>query len=231
MTRSTNARLAGFMYLFYIAVGVTGMIVTRDASSGDGTVATLASMAAHAVPVRVDILLGLVMGFTALTLAVALYGITRDEDRDLARLALLCRVGEGLLGALSIMATLGLLRLGTAAGVSAPDGPAVNALAGYLLEVRGWNTTICAIFFAMGSTLFSYLLLRGRIVPVPLAWLGVIVSALLVGVLPLQLTGFLSQSFFWPLWLPMAVFEVTLALWLLFKGAALPVHARIDGER
>ena len=36
------------------------------------------------------------------------------------------------------------------------------------------------VFFAVGSLLFSWLLLRGRMIPVGLAWLGVIASALLV---------------------------------------------------
>ena len=75
-----------------------------------------------------------------------------------------------------------------------------------------------AIFFAVGSTIFCYLLLRGRIVPVVLAWLGVLASVLLVVCLPLQLVGFLRGSFTSFMWAPMAGFEVTVALRLLIKG-------------
>jgi hypothetical protein len=75
-----------------------------------------------------------------------------------------------------------------------------------------------AIFFAMGSTLFSYLFLRGRTIPVPLAWLGVVASVLLVVGLPLQLAGFLSGPVTSYLWIPMAAFEVPLSFWLLIKG-------------
>jgi hypothetical protein len=81
-----------------------------------------------------------------------------------------------------------------------------------------------AIFFAVGSTLFCWLLLRGRMIPVPLAWLGVIASALLVVILPLQLAGLFggpmawSGAVTWLVWLPMLAFEVVLALWLLIKG-------------
>ncbi len=46
-----------------------------------------------------------------------------------------------------------------------------------------------AIYFSVGSLLFSWLLLRGRMIPVVLAWLGVLASALLVVILPLQLAG------------------------------------------
>lgn len=67
-----------------------------------------------------------------------------------------------------------------------------HALGAFLLKVRGWNPTIAAAFFAVGSTLFSWLLLRGRMIPVLLAWLGVAASALLVVGLPLQLAGFIA---------------------------------------
>ena len=46
-----------------------------------------------------------------------------------------------------------------------------------------------AIYFAVGSLLFSWLILRGRLIPAALAQLGVIASALLVVILPLQLAG------------------------------------------
>ncbi len=69
---------------------------------------------------------------------------------------------------------------------------------------------------------FSYLLLRGRMIPVPLAWLGVVASVLLLVVLPTQLLGFPTEPVGWFLWLPMLVFEVTLGLWLIVKGAAAP---------
>ena len=85
-----------------------------------------------------------------------------------------------------------------------------------------------AIFFAVASTLFCWLLLRGRLIPMALAWLGVFASVLLVVILPLQLAGLFggatswSASVTWIVWLPMLIFEVTFALWLLFKGVAMP---------
>ncbi len=87
-----------------------------------------------------------------------------------------------------------------------------------------------AIFFAVGSLLFSWLLLRGRMIPIALAWLGVIASGLLVMLLPLQIARFFggpmawSSPVTWAVWLPMLVFEVALALWLIIKGVAMPAR-------
>ncbi len=227
MTRTTNARIAGFTFLFYIAVGITQLVLEAPVKGSD-TAAKLALIAQHATRARVNIMLGLIIGVTAITLAVALYGLTRDEDRDIAVLALCCRVGEGMLASIGTMASLGLLWLATAGtGTSPPDAAAANALGGFLLNLGTWNTIIAATLFAVGSTLFSWLLLRGRMIPAVLAWLGVMASVLLVVLLPLQLVGMLNSLVAQLMWLPMAAFEIPLAFWLLIKGvsATVPRHS------
>ena len=222
MTRTTNARLAGFTYLFYIAVGITGMVVSSGSTSGVGTAAKLASIAQHVPQLRAAVLLNLLAGFSALVLGAALYGITRDEDHELAILALACRIGEGVNGVFSIQTTLGLLWLATAGDrAGAPDVATKNALLASLLMPE---PPIGAIFFAAGSTIFCYLLLRGRMIPAPLAWLGLLASVLLVVALPLQAVGILTGIFtsFMVMWMPMLVFEIAAALWLIVKGVAAP---------
>jgi drug/metabolite transporter (DMT)-like permease len=91
-----------------------------------------------------------------------------------------------------------------------------------LLKAGGWTGLIAATCFAVGSTVYSYLFLRARSIPVPLTWLGVLASVLLVVALPLQLAGFLRGPVTWLIWIPMLLFEVPLGLWLLIKGVAAP---------
>lgn len=162
MTRTTNARTAGVAYLVYIAAGVS-------------------SMAGLKSPL-ITVVLTFVMAFCALTLGVALYGITRDQDNELAMLGMACRVGEGILG------------------------------------VQGMNMLNAAMFFAVGSTAFCWLLLRGRAIPVALAWIGLVASALLVVVLPLQIAGMISSTVAQLAFAPMAVFEIPVGIWLIVKG-------------
>lgn len=228
MTRTTSARLAGFTYLFYIAVALPANILFNRAAGGEGVAEKLAGIAQHVTDVRIAILLSLLAGFTALALAVALYGITRNQDPELAVLALCCRAGEGVVIVILTLPTLGLLWLATPAGVSAPDLPAAYALAASLFQVGDWGTIIAATLFAAGSTVFSWLLLRGRMIPVALAGLGVLASLLLLVGLPLRLAGFLAGPVVMLMWGPMLVFEVTVALWLIIKGV---VHAEPDISR
>jgi hypothetical protein len=175
MTLKTNARLAGFLFLFYFAVGLGDIYLAR-----------------HAQLVNVTVVIKRLMFVVAVSLAVALYALTRNEDRDLALIALCCRVSEGMTALLS----------------SANSSSAVGG-GGFA--------------FAVGSTLYSYLFLRARSIPVPLAWLGLLGSSLLVVGLPMQLLGLLGGPVTYIMWAPVAVFEVTLGFWLLIKGVATPM--------
>jgi hypothetical protein len=210
------------MFLFYIAVGIT-QIFLGGATDGDGIAARLASMAQHEPEVRLNLVLGLLLCFVALTLGVALYAITREQEPDLALLALICRVGEGLLGSIYIPLTLGLLSLVNATGASVPDAAATQTLGSFLQAAESWSPALSATFFAVGSTLFCWLLIRGRLIPVALAWFGLLASILLVVGLPLQIAGILRGSLVQFMWLPMALFEIPAGLWLLIKGVPTPV--------
>lgn len=222
MTRTTNARIAGFTFLFYIAAGIASMVLFGRAAAGEGIAAKLAGIAQHPAEVGVVVVLGFIQCFAALVLAVTLFAITREQDADLAMLALACRVGEGVIAASSMPRTPALVWLATAGGANAPDTAAAQALGAYLL--RG-DMAVTASFFAVGSALFSYLLLRGRMIPMPLAWLGVVASVLLVVGLPLQAAGFLGGPITRIMWLPMLAFEVPLGLWFIIKGGAKPARS------
>jgi len=137
---------------------------------------------------------------------------------------------------LSLLASFSALVLGvTLYMITREQGPALAmlALTCRVLEAVGASGEESAIFFAVGSTLFCWLLLRGRLIPMALAWLGVVASALLVVILPLQLAGLFggpmtwSASVTWLVWLPMLVFEVALALWLIIKGVATPAARNV----
>jgi hypothetical protein len=206
----------------YIVLGLpAGMLMTR-ATSAEGIAAKLIGVAQHANDLRVAVVLVLFSSFSALVLGVTLYAITREVDPDLAMLALTFRVGEGVIGGISVQRSLGLLWVATAAGANAPDIQTAHALGTLFMGQGGTLGLVDALFFAVGSTIFSWLLLRGRMIPAVLAWLGVVVSITWMVGLPLQLADVLRGPIVtWVIFLPMAAFEVPFALWLLIKGVAV----------
>jgi hypothetical protein len=162
MTVTANGRLCGVAYVVYVIAGIASMAVPPE---GRGIFNAITS-------------------FCALALGVTLYALTRDVDRDLAMIAMGCRLIEAVPG----------------------NGE---------------------VYFAVGSTIFCWLLLRGALIPAALAWLGLASSAGLVALLAVQLTlgttTNWSSPVTWFVWLPMLIFELTFAVWLLTKGVA-PVH-------
>lgn len=222
MTRTTNARIAGFTFLVYIAATLSSMAIYNRATGDGSTAAKLAAISVHVPDMRVVVVLALIAAFAALVLAVTLYAVTRDQDRDLAMLAMVCRVTEGVIGGLSASTSLALLWVATASGPDAPDAGAARALGGYFLRDDG---AVGAMFFAVGSVLFAYLLWRGRLVPTVLACLGVAASMLLVVGLPAQLLNLISPSVASLMWLPALAYEIPLGLWLLIKGVRPSVVA------
>lgn len=221
MTRTTNARIAGITFIVYIAATITSMLLFARGTSGEGVAAQLAAIAKHVTDLRLTILLGLLQSLSALVLAVTLYAITREQDVDLARLALICRVAEGIAG-MDVSRTLGLLWIATTTPTQAPDVGAASVLAAYFLKIEA-SFNAGAFFFAVGSTLFWWLLLRGRMIPPLLAWPGVVASILPLVCFPLQIAGLLGGPITSIMWFPILLLEVALAWWLIIKGVAAPV--------
>ena len=226
MTRTSNARIAGFTFLLYIVVGITAMFLHRQAIVGTDSVAKLAAIAQHEPTIRVLLLLDLAQAFCAIVLGVTLYGLTRVQDHDIAMMGLVCRVIEGIIASFTVPQTLALLWLAKGSGEAALDPASAHLLAAYLM--RG-GVAFTATFFAVGSACFAYLLLRGRMIPTALAWVGVVASVLLVICLPLQLAGVLSGPVTMYVWIPMIFFEVPLGFWWLIKGDTWTERSQATG--
>lgn len=233
MKIKTNARIAGFMFLFYIATGLTWLAVF-DAGTGTGEIGTrLATIADHIPLMRLHVYLTLLMFVNAVVLGVTLYTLTRDVDGDLALMALSCRVGEGVINAIAAVVPVGLIWVAT--GVSTAeslDSGVANSIGAVLFRSKVWFYYIAATCFAVGSALFCYLFVRARSIPVSLAWLGLMGSVLLVIALPADLTGYLTGVARDLVWMPIAVFEVVVGLWLLIKGVSDPwqLQSKVPSE-
>lgn len=224
MTRRSSARLAGGAFLVYIAVGISGSVLYARGTAGKTMAEKLASVPAHLLEIRISLLLTILSAICALVLAVTLYGVTRDQDHEVAMFGLVCRAGEGILGIFTV-STLGMLWLGTATGADAPDAAIAPTLGTLLARLGAWKATTCAFLFALGSTAFAWLLLRGRMIPRWLALLGVFASIDLVIMLPLQLARLVSGTIAYAvMWLPMLVFEVVLAVLFIRRGVTEPVQ-------
>lgn len=225
---SRTARTAGVTFLLYIATTVADTFLFARVSRGTDMAARLASIAQHIAGMQFVIALSILKILYALILAVTLYALTRDVDRELALLAFACRVVEGVLNAVPATVRFGLLSIAvTSTGAAATDATSQQAQAALLLHFSGWSGSVNGTIFAVGSTLFAYLFLRGRIIPAPLAWLGIAGSLLILPLFILAGLRLASPTLAWVISIPILLFEVTFAFWLIVKG----VHPETTGDR
>jgi uncharacterized protein DUF4386 len=224
MTRRTNSRIAGISFLGYIVTFLTSMAVFGRFAVGEAAAAKLAGIAQHPSAMNVVVLLDAIGCFAPLLLAMSLYAITREQDPDLARIGMVCRLVEGMIVVLATQGALTLRWLATATGGGAPDPASAVALAAY---TGHGDVAFTSLFFAVGSTCFAWLFLRGRMIPTWMAWLGLSASILLVVGLPLQLVGMLPSTATMALMIPMLAFEIPVGFWLIWKGAAAPARLHL----
>jgi hypothetical protein len=216
MSNRYVARLAGALFLIVIAAVLASSVLQGGVvSGGDDIGDTFRTIADDTVSFRASTVLLLVAAVGTLALAAMLYALTKRQDENLAILALACRVVEAALYTVKIFSALILLSLSQAPTAGAQELGAVVA------DAASWSTDVGAVFFAVGSTLFAYLLLRARSIPVPLAALGVGASLILVVGVPLDTAASrtTAQGASIIIWLPMFVFEIATGVWLLVRGA------------
>jgi uncharacterized protein DUF4386 len=134
---------------------------------------------------------------------------------------------------LAVFTSFSALVMGvTLYAITREQGPEL-ALLGLICRVIEGIPGEGMIYFAVGNLCFSWLLLSGRMIPVVLARLGVFASVLLVVFLLLQRAGLFGGAVNWfgsVTWLsslPMFVFELALAVWLIVKGVAAPARLQV----
>jgi hypothetical protein len=213
------ARVAGFIYLLAMALG----IFSQGSSSGKSLPAMQPLRPATSRTMRVSV----VTFVTDVVIAWAFYELLKTVDRSLALLGALLRVADGAILAVTTFAGLITLRLlSGAAYLHSIPVDQLESLARVATSARGLAFYVGFVFLGLGSTIFAYLLFKSRYVPRILAGWGIFASILLAGgslgvILSSWFADHLSMAFM----VPMFFYEVPLGVWLLTKGVRLPPAA------
>jgi len=208
-----SARLAGFLFLWLIVTGVTGMVMTSRIA-GSGTFAEKAQrVVASEHLYRLALTSDLIETLSALLLAFALYATLKPVDELLARLGMYWRFAEAFIGCIGV--TFGFLKLHLyTSPVTAQSQPLLDLLR----NAGSISTNIGALCFSLGSLLFFYLFYKSAYIPRFLGGFGmfasVVVTVMCFGMLLFPEHGSTLQYG----WAPMAIAEVTTGVWLMVFG-------------
>jgi uncharacterized protein DUF4386 len=221
-SQRTAAKIAGVTGVLAVVIVVFGnyvllspLIVPRDAAE------TARNIIAHQTQARMALICFLLYSANVVVLLAALYVILKPVDRILALVGALFRLVFAVLWLLATLNLLGALRLlGTAPYLQVLQPDHVQTLARLQIAANFDDYYVGLPFFGLAATICAYLWLRSGYIPKSLAVFGIIssawcvISAFIFLVFP-DFDKVVNDYIFDT---PMALFELVISLWLLFKG-------------
>jgi hypothetical protein len=219
------ARIAGFIYLFAMAMGIfsQSFVLGKIVVSGDAA-ATAGNILAFEGLYRLGIAVDVVTFVSDVVIAWAFYELLKSVDNSLALLGAFLRIADAAILAVVTLNGLMTLRLLTDGGYGRVfELSQLQGLARLYLSARGLGFYIGFVFLGLGSMVFAYLLFRSRYVPRALPAWGMFSSLLLaLGSLAVLLFPWFAANVSTAYMVPMFFYEVPLGLWFLIKGVRTP---------
>jgi hypothetical protein len=224
------AKVAGVSGLFAFVIVVVGNYALLSPLLVPGNAGeTARNMVAHQTQVRLALTCFLTYSASVVVLLGALYVIFGPVDPILALLGALFRLVFALLWLLAPLNLLGALRLlGSAAYLQVFEADRLQALARLQIAANFDDYYLGLPFFGLAATVCSYLWLKSGYIPKPLAAFGVISSAWCVICAFVFLIFPNFNKVVNDYWFdsPMALFELAVSFWLLFKGIGASARSK-----
>jgi hypothetical protein len=218
----TAAKAAGISGLVAMAIVVYAnyallnpLIVPRDA------VETARNILAHKTQFRLALIGFLSYGVTTVVLLSALYVILEPVNRGLALVGALFRLVFAMLWLLATLNMLSALRLlGSAPYLQLFEPDRLQVLARLNLAASFDDYYVGLPFFGLAATMCAWLWYKSGYIPRALAAFGLFASAWCVLCAFVYLIFPNFEKPVNPYWFdsPMAIFELIVSVWLLFKG-------------
>ena len=228
----TAAKIAGVAGLVAFGLVVFGnyvlldpLIVPRNAAD------TARNILAHQTQFRVALTCFIAYGIGSVVLLSALYTILAPVNRSLAFTGALFRLVFAILWLIAPLNSLAALRLlGDATYLKVFEPDRLQALARVQLAGSFDDYYVGLPFFGLAATVCAWLWLKSKYIPKELAIFGVIASAwcVLCAFIFLIFPSFNKIVNDYIFDSPMAMFELIVSVWLLFKGIRTPNLGEAD---
>jgi hypothetical protein len=220
-SQRTAAKIAGWSGLLTFAIVVFGnyvllnpLFIPSDAAQ------TAQNILAHQTQFRITVVCFLTYSLGVVVLLSALYVVLKPVNPGLALVGALFRLVFALLWLLSPLNLLAALRVLNAKYLQVLEPDRLQALARFHLGSGFDDYYLGLPFFGLAATVCAWLWLKSNYIPKGLSIFGVIASAWCVfcAVIYLIFPDFNKIVNDYIFDTPMALFELVVSFWLLFKG-------------
>ena len=221
-TARKSAIWVGVLWIMATVFPASSIVAWSALDGGEGI---LTNAATHKNQLITWALLNLVGAVAAAGVAFMFYPIlNRAADTSVKKGLALWYVGsritEGGMYLVAVLATWAFLPLSREfAAAGAPDASHFQTSGNVLQSTSDLALTLAQSVFAIGAVMLYYLLFRSRLVPRWLSLWGLVAAPLfLIASLSLLWTGDPNSTLATILFVPLALQEMVLAVWLIVKG-------------
>lgn len=218
-TNRQAAIIVGVLFIIASVTAILGLLLYTPILTGPDY---LLNGAENSTRVIVGALMEFILACTAIGTAIGLFPVLKPYGERIALSHLFFRFFEAVVITVGIVAVLSLLTLSqdfVAAG--APDASTYHASGTLLHAVYKWTSMFGPLFLlGINTMMYSYLLFKSKLVPRPLAVLGLTGATLVLGYAMLVMFGGVVQGVGMATLLvaPIGLYEMILAVWLIVKG-------------
>jgi hypothetical protein len=179
----------------------------------------LTQVSAHANQVAAGAFFYLIAAFGSAAIAVSLYRVLKETSASLALGSVVFRALEAALYMVAIVSLLSLQSLSKQfATAGAADRASLQAIGDSMVSARDHASVLAVFAFSLGAFIYYYLFWRSRLIPRWLSGWGIGAAILMATGCVLALFSDEPVTGYVLLFLPIAVQEMVLAVWLIVKG-------------
>ena len=213
----TTAKIAGVLWIIATAASLASVPFIAHMNDAD----YLATVSANGTEMTFGILLAFIAALVSATIAISLFPVLRRYNEGLALGAVGLRLIEGVFYIVGVVCLLSLLNLSQAYVKAASPDPSFQTTGTVLLAAyHAAGNVASPMAFCLGATLYYIVFYQSRLVPRWLSGWGILAAALAFVAFLLGMFGIIGPLSTPEVVLafPIAVQEMAIAVWLIFKG-------------
>ncbi|MFP9129347.1 DUF4386 domain-containing protein [Niallia sp. BSM11] len=214
-----QARIVGVFFILAAVSAVVGLLMYDPILSNSDY---LTAGAEHSNQILVGAVMELILVVSAIGTAVTMFPYLKKYDETIALWHVSFRFFEAVIIAIGIISVLALLTLSQEfIAANSPNSETYHASGTVLKAIHDWTFLLGPNFMlGINTMMYSYIFYKSKLVPRFIPMIGMIGAVLVFSCSLLVMFDVIEQVSVWGgiLALPVAVNEMTLAVWLILKG-------------
>lgn len=217
MNPNKTARIAGFLYLLLIPLGVFGLLYVPNALMVPGdAAATAGNILANELLFRLSMVSAILVALVNIVVALYLYELLKPINKNYAALMVICTLVAApivMLNELNHVAVLLLLKRPDYLAIFTPSQ--LQALLSVFLDLHKYGLQVAGIFWGLWLLPMGYLVFKSNYIP---KIIGILLIIGCFGYLIDFVTFFVFPNFGVVISEYTFLGEVLMVFWLLIKG-------------